>query len=89
MIFAKDKNYKVTEIDRALIISDTWLNIGLGSKEHPAQPLMIGGAGPVLTYLDRFFFEREKGADLRTAHDLAMKTAGITAIVPKGTTILG
>jgi hypothetical protein len=46
------------------------------------MPLMIGDAGQVLTYLDRYFFEREKGTAMREAHELALASASITIIRP-------
>lgn len=78
MRFAKGKNYKLIEIDGALIICD-----GDQHVFHKKQiPLLVADAGPLLTYLDRFFFEREKGTNIRDAHDLAMKTAQVTNLLP-------
>lgn len=81
MIFAKGKTYKLVEMPNALIITE--MNIKVGEqKGSEVQPLMLGDAGPLLTYLDRFFYERENGRDLKTAHDLALKTAQITKVIP-------
>lgn len=79
MIFEKEKIYKLIEIEGALVITDTRNNVA----DVKAQPLIVADAGPLLTYLDRYFFEREKGTPLREAHELAMKTAQITRIIPK------
>lgn len=78
MIFTKGKIYKVVELRGALVICDRDEKV----KGQQAQPLMVGDAGPVLTYLDRYFFEREKGTPMREAHETALKTAQITIIKP-------
>lgn len=88
MIFAPNKNYKLIELPNGLVIVEVGNN--QIEKLFPgAQPLMIGDAGPLLTYMDRYFFERQNGKTLAEAHDLAMKTAGITKVIPKGTKFLG
>lgn len=78
MIFRKGKIYKVVELRGALVICDHDEKV---QGQH-AQPLMIGDAGPLLTYLDRYIFEREKGTLLQEAHELALKTAQVTAMKP-------
>lgn len=78
MNFTKGKIYKLVELRGALVICDRDEKV----KGQQAQPLMIGDAGPLLTYLDRYFFEREKGTELREAHDIALKTAQITIVRP-------
>lgn len=76
MNFSKGKSYKLVELKGALVITDSDKNVTDGN------PLIIADAGTLLTYLDRYFFERELGKELRVAHDLAMKTAGITKVRP-------
>lgn len=78
MKFAKAKNYKLVEIAGALIITDTTQNV----KDATAKPLIIADAGRLLTYLDRYVYERELGTPLRDAHEQAMKTAQITLVRP-------
>lgn len=78
MIFAKGKNYKLTEIGGALVITDVRVKL----TDPKQQPLIIADAGPLLTYMDRYFFEREAGKSLRDAHARAMKTAQITNVLP-------
>lgn len=77
MNFIKGQNYKLTETAGALVItaSDTTV------KDESAKPLCIADAGALLTYLDRYFFERERGTLITDAHDLALRTAQITNIV--------
>lgn len=79
MVFDKEKNYLLVEIDHALVILD---DITAKPPTVSHQPLLIADAGTLLTYLDRYFFEREHGATLAEAHDRAMKTAKITKILP-------
>lgn len=45
-----------------------------------ANPLIIADSPALLVYLDRYVRERERGNTLKDAHDLAMKTAGITIV---------
>lgn len=78
MRFGKGKNYKLTEIAGALVITDVSVKL----TDRTQQPLIVADAGPLLTYMDRFFFEREQGKNLRDAHDAAMKTAQITNVLP-------
>lgn len=78
MNFIKEKNYKLVEIAGALVITDVNQNV----KDLTATPLIIADAGRLLTYLDRYFYERELGAPLRDAHEQAMKTAQITLVLP-------
>lgn len=78
MNFEKEKTYRLTEIAGALVIGDANVSV----KDPNAKPLVVATAGRLLTYLDRYFFEREKGTPLREAHDKAMKTAQITIILP-------
>lgn len=78
MIFTKGKTYKLVEIRGALVICDRDEKV----KGQQAMPLMIGDAGHLLTYLDRYFFEREKGTPVREAHQAALNTAQITIIKP-------
>lgn len=78
MNFEKGKNYKLVEIAGALVITDTTQNV----KDLTARPLVIADAGRLLTYLDRYVYERELGTPLRDAHEQAMKTAQITLVLP-------
>lgn len=78
MLFKKEKNYKLVELAGALVICDVDQRV----KDLTAKPLIVADAGRLLTYLDRYFFEREKGTPFRDAHDLALKTAQITTIIP-------
>lgn len=78
MHFSKLKMYKVVEFDHGLVIIDD----GDDLKDPKAQPLMKGYAGTVITYLDRYFYEREAGTDKRDAHELALNAAGLTAVTP-------
>lgn len=80
MKFAKDKNYKLIEFGDGLIITEVQHNL----SDKNAKPLIVADAGRLLTYLDRFFYEREDGKSLKDAHDLAMNTAQITAIQVPG-----
>lgn len=73
MIFLpKGKQYKIIEIDHALVICDPMVKMKAG------QPLAMGDAGNMITYLDRYFWERENGADMNTAADAALKGCGFT-----------
>lgn len=76
MKFTKGQNYRVTEIDGALVISAADINV----KDRKSHPLIIADAGALLTYLDRFFFERENGRSLKDAHELALRTAHIPLV---------
>lgn len=85
MRFYKGKNYKLIEFDGGMVITESNQNL---KNEPTAKPLIIADAGALLTYLDRYFFEREQGKGLQYAHDKAMNTAQITKIMPKGVTQL-
>lgn len=76
MIFIKGKNYKLIEFGDGLIITEVQHKL----NDPNAKPLIMADAGTLLTYLDRFFFEREGGKSLKDAHDCAMNTAQITTI---------
>lgn len=68
----KDKMYKLVESEHMLAIVESTMNVKGGN------PLIIGHVGDIITYLDRFLYERERGLDLRAAHEAALKTANIT-----------
>ena len=74
MRFLKDQLYKVVEMDSALVIIDA------NDQVTKAQPLMAGQAGHVLSYLDRYFWEREHGTPEILAHERALNTANLGAI---------
>lgn len=76
MKFVKGKNYKLIEFGDGLIITEVQHNL----SDPAAKPLIVADAGRLLTYLDRFFYEREAGKSLKDAHDQAMNTAQITTI---------
>lgn len=64
--------YKLIEIDHALMICDPLVSVRTG------QPLILGTAADVMTYLDRYFWEREHGATLAVAHQRATDGCGVT-----------
>lgn len=76
MRFTKGQNYRLTEIGGALVISAADMNV----KDRKSTPLVIADAGALITYLDRFFFERENGKTLKDAHELALRTAHIPLV---------
>lgn len=71
MNFEKGKMYKLIEGDECLIITHANANV------RAAQPLVMCDAARMLAYLDRYFFERENGRDMRDASDMAQRTAEI------------
>lgn len=76
MIFIKGQNYKLTETMGALVITAADIKV----KDPAAKPLCLADAGALLTYLDRYFFEREAGKSMTDAHDLALRTAHIPLV---------
>jgi hypothetical protein len=76
MIYSRGKFYKLTAFKGGLVITDGEDNL----KDPTAAPLCKADAGRMLSYLDRFLFEREHGASLNDAHKAALKTAQITNI---------
>jgi len=76
MKFAKGKSYKVLEMPDCLVITSS------NQQVAGADPLVIADSPAMLVYLERFVRAREGGADKRTAHDLALKTAGVTIVNP-------
>jgi len=79
MNFTKGRMYRVTETAGALVIHEPNQKV----RDLTAKSLIIADAGACLTYLDRYFFEREKGTDRREAHEKALATAQITVIRPQ------
>lgn len=77
MIFAKGKTYKVLEMPDCLVITSSYQQV------RGASPLVLADASAMLVYLERFVVEREGGKTRIEAHDLALKTAGITIVKPK------
>jgi hypothetical protein len=74
--FAKDKTYKITETPGAIVITAHDITV----KDPAAKPLCLGTAGHVLTYLDRYFYERERGNTQRDSHHKACETAKLPII---------
>lgn len=79
MNFSKGRMYRVTETAGALVIHEPNQKV----RDLTARALIIADAGACLTYLDRYFFEREKGTDRREAHEKALASAQITVIRPQ------
>lgn len=73
MIFNKDKLYKLVEFSSGLIIMDSEDNL----ERKDQVPLIIAGAGHMVTYLDRYFYERERGVPGPDAHKRALQTANM------------
>lgn len=79
MRFAPGKIYKLTEIPGGLVITDFDQKV----KDPSARPLVVADAEKLLTYLDRYIFERNKGTDWKDAHHAALHTANVTKVIPR------
>lgn len=81
MNFPKDGTFKVIETDDALVIVRPNTNVRGG------QPLIIADMPAMFAYLSRYLYARcDEQMVLKEAHELAMKEAGITIVMPSAST---
>lgn len=69
MIFEKGATFKVLEMSDCLVITSSAKNV------VNADPLVIADMPALVEYLDRYISERQAGATLKQAHDVAVKSA--------------
>lgn len=81
MNFPKDGTFKVVESENALLIVSPNVNVTNG------KPLIIADMPAMFAYLSRYLYARcEEQMVLKEAHEVAMKEAGITIVLPAAST---
>lgn len=77
----KEQNYLLSEIPQGLAIT----RVGDEVKPSPhVQKLIIADKDKLVDYLIAYLDAREKGMDLKAAHELAMDYAKITKVRDTG-----
>lgn len=76
MKFAKGQTFKILEMQNCLVIAPSTHQV------HQADPLVIADMPALVEYLDRYISERQAGATLAQAHDIAIKSAHAKVLRP-------